>query len=64
MEAAGLEESGISFFTAFFSALLGIVLFVVLIAKAMLQMAFGLKFTVNKKASSSLKTTELNMSVS
>lgn len=64
MEAAELEENGLSFFTAFFSAILGIILFVVLIAKTILHMAFGLKFAANKKTSSSLKTTELNMSVS
>jgi hypothetical protein len=64
MEAAGLEENGVSFFSAFFSAILGILLFFVLIAKTIFAMAFGIKSTVRRKVSSTLETSELNMSVS
>jgi hypothetical protein len=63
MEAAGLDENSVSFFAVFFSALLGIVLFIVLIAKTIFAMAFGLKTSV-RKMSSSMTTSELNMSVS
>jgi hypothetical protein len=60
MEAAGLEENGVSFLAAIFSAMLGILLFFVLIAKTILKSAFGLK----SKATAPIKSSELNMSVS
>jgi hypothetical protein len=64
MEAAGLEENGVSFFSAFFSTILGILLFFVLMAKTIFAMAFGIKSTVKRKVSSSLEAAKLNMSVS
>jgi len=45
MEAEGLEEKGVSFFSVIFSAMVGIVLFVILILKTMLMGLFGLKPT-------------------
>lgn len=64
MEAAGLEENGVSFIAAIFSAILGIVLFFALIAKTVLKAAFGIKTSSRRKATASLKTSALNMSVS
>ncbi|WP_276373651.1 hypothetical protein [Chryseolinea sp. H1M3-3] len=64
MEAAGLEENGVSFFSAFFSAILGIVLFFILIAKTMIEKVFRVRFSARKKVSNALKTQEFKMSVS
>lgn len=64
MEAAGLEENGISFFSAMFSAILGIVLLVALIGKTILQLIFKGKSSVKKNLVSTLRQSELNMSVS
>jgi hypothetical protein len=63
IEAAELEENGVSLFAAVFSAILGIVLFSVLVGKTALMAIFGIKRS-KRKTSSSLKTSELNMSVS
>jgi hypothetical protein len=63
MEAVELEENGVSFLAAIFSAMLGILLFFVLIAKTTLMSAFGLKSGSRRKITS-LKSSELNMSVS
>lgn len=64
MEAAGIEENGISFFSAIFSAILGIVLLVALVGKTMLQLIFKVKSGDRKKLMTTLKHSELNMSVS
>jgi len=59
MEAAGLEENGVSFFAAFFSAMLGLLLFFALIGKTLVESVFKIKFGVKKNTSS-----QLTMSVS
>lgn len=64
IEAAELEENGVSLFAAVFSAILGIALFSVLVGKTVLMAIFGIKRTSKRKTSPSLKTSELNMSVS
>jgi len=63
-EAAGLEENGVSFISAIFSVVFGILLFFVLIGKTILESIFNTKFGVKRNASSALKTSELKMSVS
>ena len=63
MEATELEENGVSFLAAIFTAMLGILLFLVLIAKTILTSAFGIK-SGSKRKITSLKSSELNMSVS
>ncbi len=64
MEAAELEENGISFFSAFFSAILGIVLFFILIAKTIIEKVFRVRLSAKRKVSNALKTQEFKMSVS
>lgn len=64
MEANELEENAVSFFSLFFSALLGIVLFIVLIAKTFFQAAFGLKLSAKRRNADAMKTSDLNMSIS
>jgi hypothetical protein len=64
MEAAGLEENGVSLFSAFFSALLGILLFLVLIVKTVFAFAFRTNVNAKKKIASAMKANELKMSVS
>ena len=59
MEAAGLEENGVSFFAAFFSAMLGLLLFFVLIGKTIIESVFKIKFGVKRNTSA-----QLSMSVS
>lgn len=64
MEAAGLDENGISFLSTIFSAMLGVMLFIALLGKTMLQPAFKGKPSAKKKLASTFRQTELNMSVS
>jgi len=64
MEAAGLEENGISFLSTIFSVILGMMLFVALLGKTLLQPAFKGKSNAKKKLVSTFRQTELNMSVS
>jgi hypothetical protein len=52
MEAAGLEENGVSFFAAFFSAMLGLLLFIVLIGKTFVESIFKIKIGAKKNTSS------------
>jgi len=59
MEAAGLEENGVSFFAAFFSVMLGLLLFITLIGKSIIESVFKIKFGVKKNTSS-----QLTMSIS
>jgi hypothetical protein len=59
MEAAGLEENGVSFFAAFFSAMLGLLLFIVLICRSIVESVFKIKFGIKKNTAP-----QLTMSVS
>ena len=64
MEAAGLEENGVSFISAIFSIVFGILLFFVLIGKTILESIFNIKFGVKRNVPSLVKNSELKMSVS
>lgn len=64
MEAAGLEENGVSFISAIFSVVFGILLFFVLIAKTLVESTFKIKLGTKRNVTSQLKTSEFNMSVS
>lgn len=64
MEAAGLEENGVSLLAVTFSAILGILLFFVLIGKTIVMSLFGLQVSAKRKTSNSIQTSDLNMSVS
>lgn len=50
MEADGLEDKGVSLFSVIFSAMVGVMLFAVLILKTMLIAIFGIKSTSKLKA--------------
>jgi hypothetical protein len=63
MEAAELEGNGVSLFAAIFSAMVGILLFFILIAKTIFQAAFKVKATAKRK-NATVKTSTFNMSVS
>lgn len=63
MEAAELEENGVSLFAVIFSAMVGILLFFILIAKAIFQGAFKVKAAAKRK-NDAVKTSTFNMSVS
>lgn len=63
MEAAGLEENGVSLFAAIFSAVVGILLFFVLIAKTILQSAFKISAGAKRKGST-VQNSALEVSVS
>ena len=64
MEAAGLEENGVSFFSALFSALLGIILLIALVGRTIFAILFRVKVSGKRKISSEVKPSELKMSVS
>ena len=64
MEAAGLEENGVSFISVIFSVVFGISLFFVLIGKTILESIFNTKFGTKRISPSVLKTSELKMSIS
>ena len=45
MEADGIEDKGVSFFSVIFSATIGILLFIILILKTTIMGIFGIKTT-------------------
>lgn len=49
MEAEGIDEKGVLFFSVIFSATIGIVLFMILILKTMVSGFFGIKTTPRLK---------------
>jgi hypothetical protein len=63
MEAAGLEENGVSFVATIFSMMVGILLFFVLIGKTVLQSIFKIKIRT-KRTNSHAANSNLEVSVS
>jgi hypothetical protein len=63
MEAAGLEENGVSFIGTIFSIMVGILLFFVLIGKTVLESVFKIKIRT-KTTSSHTCRAKMEVSVS
>lgn len=63
MEAAGLEENGVSFIATVFAMMVGILLFFVLIGKTILESVFKIKIGTKRSASRNLSS-KLEVSVS
>jgi hypothetical protein len=64
MEAAGMDYNSVSIISAVFSAILGILLFFVLISKAVVMGVFGLKMVPKLKSQRVCSETAENLEMS